>query len=578
MGQNTLPPSQLQYLVRHFFGRFFDTELIATLHTEMHLLFVQVAALLVLPGLLKIFLSITKYSYLAWFPVAGRDKAVLLDMHFFISISMILTGFITTFEWDALFPDNKDYYNLTSLPIKPQKLFIAKLIALSLFVVLFHVAINGIPTLLFSGVVLAKSFTPGSAGYNILPYQQGQYFAAQAISLFMSTLFVFASLLTLRAIFLLMFPVKVLRIASRLTQLSVLLILLCALLGGGNAGQLMAEGNRLVYLLPPFWFLGLYEQLIGHDSAAIASLAKMACITAAISGSLSIVTYATTYQWTMRKGFQSAGVASYPITGIKKIWARLLHKTFLKQSIERASFHFVAQTAFRRQEHVLYWGSFITIGAAFVSSDLYAIAGGSIVDSARHRMMLLSSPLIMSFFILVGLRFIFTVPADLHANWVFKTIDKSLLKKSFIGVYKFMIAAVLIPLLIVFTPCYLTIWPARMVFSHIVYVFMLSLILIELLLFEFMKLPFTCSYLPGKAKVILLWPLYVLICYLYSYGMAFVERWVLDDLRKYIAFLLLAGAALFFLNRKNASFLKQENALLFEEAPPEPRIILSIEG
>jgi hypothetical protein len=573
----SLPRSQLRYLVRHFFGRFFDTELIATLGTEMNLLFVQIAAMLVMPGLLISFLSITKYSYLAWFPIAGRDKAVLLDMHLSISISMILTGFITTFEWEALFPDRKDYNNLSPLPIKPRKLFFAKVISLALFVVLFHIAINGLPMFLFPGMVLACSLKPGTAGFNIPPTLQGQYLAGHAVGLFLSTLFIFSSLITLRAIFLLVFPARMLRLASRFTQLSVLLILLCALFGGGNAAQLIAEENRWVFWLPPFWFLGIFETMIGHHSIVVVGLAKIAYAAAALSGSLALFTYTVSYQMSMRKGFQSAGVVSYPVTRIKKIWAFLLHKTILRKPIERASFHFIGQTAFRRQEHVLYWGSFIAVGAAFVFSDLSAVKAGSIAESSKQFAMLLSSPLIISFFILVGLRFIFTVPADLNANWVFKTIGVHLLKRSVAGVRKFMIGAVLIPLLVVFTPWYLVIWPFRMVFIHIVFVSILSLILIELLLLGFPKLPFTCSYLPGKGKIILLWPVYVLTCYLYSYGMTFVERWMLADAGRYVIFILIAAAVWYFLIRRNASFLKQKCGLVFEETAMEQRVILSIE-
>jgi hypothetical protein len=577
MRSNSLLGAQLKNLVRHFFGRFFDSEVIATLHTEMHLLFVQVVGLLVQPGLLKVFLSITKYSYLAWFPVAGRNREVLIDMHFFISISMILTGFVTAFEWDTLFPDNKDYYNLTSLPIKPRTVFFAKLIALSLFLTVFHVAINGIPTLLFPCIVFAKSFTPGTAGFHIPLGQISQYQVAQTVSLFFSTLFIFTSLITLRAIFLVIFPQKLIRIASRFTQLGVILLLLCALLSGGKADQFMADGNKLIYYLPPFWFLGLYETMIGHDDAVIASLAKMACMAVTISGLLSIVTYTVSYQSSMRKGFQSAGIASYPRTRIKKIWTWLLHKTFLKQPIERASFHFLAQTAFRRQEHTLYWGSFVALGAAFAYSDLYALMSGSIIDPSKHLMIQLSFPFVMFFFILVGLRFIFTVPADLQANWVFKIIDKHFLKRSFVGIHKFMLTAIIIPLLVIFAPCYLMIWPPAVVLGHIVYALILSLILIELLLFGFMKLPFTCSYLPGKAKIILLGPIYVLTCYLYSYGMTAVEQWVLKDVSNYLVFILISAIVLFLLYRRSALFLRQNSAILFEESPPEERTILSIE-
>jgi hypothetical protein len=578
MRRNSLLAAQLNNLVRHFFGRFFDSEVIATLNTEMHLLFVQVVGLLAQPGLLKVFLSITKYSYLAWFPVAGRNREVLIDMHFFISISMILTGFVTAFEWDTLFPDKKDYYNLTSLPIKPRTVFFAKLIALSLFLTVFHVAVNGIPTLLFPCIVFAKSFTPGTAGFNIPLGQVSQYQVAQAVSLFFSTLFIFTTLITLRAIVLMIFPQKLIRIASRFTQLGVILLLLCALFSGSKADQFMADGNKLIYYLPPFWFLGLYETMIGHHGAVISALAKMACTAGTISGLLSLVTYTVSYQSSMRKGFQSAGIASYPRTRIKRIWAWLLHKIFLKQPIERASFHFLAQTAFRRQEHTLYWGSFVALGAALAYSDLYALVSGSIIDPSKHFMIQLSFPFVMSFFILVGLRFIFTVPAELQANWVFKIIDNHFLKRSFVGIHKFMLTAVIIPLLVIFAPCYLIIWPPAVVLGHIVYALILALILIELLLFGFMKLPFTCSYLPGKGKIILLSPIYVLTCYAYSYGMTVVERWMLWSIGKYALFVFVSGALLLFLNWRSALFMQQNGAIPFEEHPPESRIILSIDG
>src|SRR5512138_2358580 len=93
---------QCLHLIRHFFGRFFDSEFLATLHTDMHILLIQILALLVMPGLLKTFLSIIRYSALAHGPIGLRDQAALMDAHFFICISMILTGFVTVFEWDAL--------------------------------------------------------------------------------------------------------------------------------------------------------------------------------------------------------------------------------------------------------------------------------------------------------------------------------------------------------------------------------------------------------------------------------------------------------------------------------------------
>ena len=40
--------------------------------------------------------------------------AALSDKCFFLSLSMILLGFIAVYEWEMLLPDRKDYLILTS--------------------------------------------------------------------------------------------------------------------------------------------------------------------------------------------------------------------------------------------------------------------------------------------------------------------------------------------------------------------------------------------------------------------------------------------------------------------------------
>src|SRR5512137_1687486 len=106
MGDNSLPQTQFRRLAMHFFGRFFDSEAIAAPHTDMHLLFVQILGLLVVPGLLKTYLSLASYSALAHGPLSVREHAELVDQYFFLCVSMLLIGFITVFEWDTLFPDH----------------------------------------------------------------------------------------------------------------------------------------------------------------------------------------------------------------------------------------------------------------------------------------------------------------------------------------------------------------------------------------------------------------------------------------------------------------------------------------
>jgi hypothetical protein len=355
-------------------------------------------------------------------------------------------------------------------------------------------------------------------------------------------------------------------------------MLLCALFSNIRANALIVEENALIYLLPPFWFLGLFEVMIGHHSLIFGTLARMAWTALAISCFVSVLSYTISYRSSMQKGFQSAGLAHYPFSGIRKLWTWILHKTLLKEPVERANFHFVAQTAFRRQEHMLYWGSFVAVGMAFVYLGLFVIKSGYLSDSSLHLNVLLSFPLIMSFFILVGLRFAFSVPADLNANWIFKIMDKRKLEMAYGGAHKFMLCAVMIPLLVIFVPCYLLIWGPGFVFLHIVYVAVLSLILIELLLFRFEKLPFSCMYLPGKANIKLWWPAYIIGCVVFSYETTVLERWILQDKIRYVVLIIIAGLIFIRLSRNRTLFLKRLDAIQFEEKQADRRIILHIEG
>ena len=46
---------------------------------------------------------------------------LVIDYYFFVLYSMVVMGFVMVFEWDALFPDRKDYIILTPLPLGGQR-------------------------------------------------------------------------------------------------------------------------------------------------------------------------------------------------------------------------------------------------------------------------------------------------------------------------------------------------------------------------------------------------------------------------------------------------------------------------
>ena len=104
----------LKLLVRHFFGRFFDNEIVSQ-SGDMRTNVVQAFGLVATPGIFVPFYMIPQRARFDH-PFA-YNWVLLSDYYFFIMFSMVVMGFVMVFEWDALFPDRKDYLILTPLPL-----------------------------------------------------------------------------------------------------------------------------------------------------------------------------------------------------------------------------------------------------------------------------------------------------------------------------------------------------------------------------------------------------------------------------------------------------------------------------
>ena len=102
---------------------------------------VNILAMLAAPGMLLPFLFMSKYVKLQEEPMYVRDLASLGEKEFFICFSMTVMGLVTVIEWEMLFPDRRDYANLTPLPIRLGTMFGAKIVALG-FLAIFSLAIN----------------------------------------------------------------------------------------------------------------------------------------------------------------------------------------------------------------------------------------------------------------------------------------------------------------------------------------------------------------------------------------------------------------------------------------------------
>src|SRR5215468_1784438 len=140
-------------LVRHFFSRFFDKDSLSAQADERANV-VQIVAMLALPGAIVSLFTIADHPLI-------RSEVMRLwlragDRYVFICYSMVVMGFVMTFKWDSVFPDRRDYLVLTPLPISLREFFVAKILSLCGFLLLFVVAINFFSCLLIPYVYAVR--------------------------------------------------------------------------------------------------------------------------------------------------------------------------------------------------------------------------------------------------------------------------------------------------------------------------------------------------------------------------------------------------------------------------------------
>ena len=169
----------------------------------------------------------------------------------------------------------------------------------------------------------------------------------------------------------------------------------------------------------------------------------------------------------------------------------------------------------------------------------------------------------------VGARIVFSIPLDLKANWIFRLMQpagvKECVAECLAASRRALYGMAVLPVWLVMAVFFFWAWPWRQAAGHLVVLLLLAAVAAELMLYGFQKIPFTCSYLPGKSYFHMAVIAFLGLVFLIVKGYP-VERSALEDGRRYmtlIAFLsIAAGAARW---RTAARARSEEAGLRFEE-------------
>jgi len=217
-----------------------------------------------------------------------------------------------------------------------------------------------------------------------------------------------------------------------------------------------------------------------------------------------------------------------------------LDQALFHHQVQHACYRFIGRILSRSPRHQVFLAIYLAVGFSLGLSSLFTINPSAAFPFEVSRNGMLELPLILSFFVVSGLRATFNIPHELPANWAFQVTDKLDARHYIAATRKWVATSGLLPLALCVTVLEFAYWPWRDALLHLAFETIVSLVLVQVLFFSFRKVPFTCSYFPGKKNMAILAAVYLYGFTTYSASLVALENWLLLS-RFSIGAFLIAG-------------------------------------
>jgi hypothetical protein len=534
-----------------------------------------VLTLLALPGGFISVLTFIKYStFLSWMrgaPQVDPITVALPDEYFFITLSMAVTGAVAVWRWDALFPDRRDYMNLVPLPVSTLTIFSANLTAVLFLAALIAFDVNAASSLLFP---LGVGATQSSFQFFV------KFAAIHAIVVGLASVFAFFAVLALLGILIAILPARIARFASPLVRTMVVMVCVILLSTSYAIPELWQKSTagfmRGVRWLPSYWFLGLDQAFHGRATPALAAAGSSALSGLVVMIAGALVLYALGYRRYFLRMEEMADLASVNRT----LWPARLVEWFdgwiMRTPFQKGGFHFVWRTLLRSEVHRLALASILGLGIVLSSQFLASAVQTKSAVGSMPSSDALAVPFVLAFLIVVGLRIVFEIPADLRPNWIFRfTLDAEHHQCTTLA-RKVMLAFVLPWLFLVGLPLYIHFDGWLVASLHVPLVAVWSVLLANVALMNFRKLPFTCPMPVFQQHSIVTLLGAALGFFFFAVATPQAEARALAEPVWMLAFVPAAALFWYIPRRIERGALEGEKRLVFEDAPSRAVEVLQL--
>ena len=552
---------QFAALYRNFLLRVIDLELLSA-SGDVRTLLAQFASLLAAYSFVLALFTVPSFA------LSTASHANLLVgawgvEEFLISTTLTVTGLFSVLAWNAIIPDRRDTFVLNPLPLRARSAFGAKCAATAATLCICVVAVNVFTGLSFPFLVASEGARTLGAVRSLLAY-----WATMAAA----GMFTFAAVIALQnvAAACLSYPLFQ-RISGVLQLLTFFVVLALFFLTPPLAtpAALNSPANQpLLTWLPSFWYLGLFNELNGSAHPVFGPLASRALWSVLMACLLALASAGLTYRRMIRCAIEQPDVAPEQSKGALSRFAFALISRLLADPIDRAMLLFSARTLARSCQHrlilAIYVGMAFAIALAYTKSLLYGV-GAQRWD--QPDVPLLITSLVTLFFAVMGIRAVFALPIALPANWIFRLSAVRSPASYCSATRKSLFVLGAFPVLLCSSLVYLSIWPGRPALQHLLVLLLLAILLVQVSLRKFRKIPFACSYLPGKSNLRLKSGIGA-FAFLFTVDIfANIECWSMHNAVRYVVILAFLTVAAIWATRRTAEFSGSPyNRLQFEDA------------
>ena len=573
----TVPNERRQFriLYRDSLYRMIDLELLSA-SGDIHKLLAQFAALLAALNLFVTFIVVPRFA-LSILPQEKLAAAVSVQVEFMIATTMAVASLFALLAWNSVLPDRRDCFVLRLLPVRSRTIFLAKVAAIG--------------TALGISVVATNVFTGLSLPFVALKPEDGWFGAMRSLAAYWLTvvaagLFVCSVLLAVQGLAAEFLSYRKFQRLSGFIQFSAFFLIfaiyffkpsIADVQGFSEAGNLRTMG-----WVPSFWFFGLFQQMKGAADSSLDHLASRALSGLLLAGGLAAGTFALAFRRVLRSIVEEPDISPQDRSRPATLIGTFLTRRSFALPLERAIILFTARTVARSRQHRLLLAAHGGIGLATALVYVKDVLRGSYTSvwdlvgrqpaSVRWdepSIPSLAASLILLVFSVTGVRAIFPLPLALSANWVFRITQVHKSVAYFAAVRRSLYALAGVTVWILSAVFFLAVWPVWSALQHIAVLFLVGVWLVENSLHEFQKIPFACSYLPGKANLNVKLGVYALAFLFFADRGVAIELWAMHDIARWgVLLAVLCTAAVWARHRTSIFAAGSVNGPQFEDVAP----------